>query len=330
MSDDMFFDVSAFDFDSLVDVVEVPHKEATPKQTAKVQEFDEFDPAAFFTDDDEDQPALKDTSFDPNDDVSDLLTDDDTRPSANEFFDALGDDAVLTFDGAKLTKAEIKELYHEKELINQNKDFLKEASKNFDEGNQWIIAQLSLRQTAVDRNIEILQRRLNNPNISNTEYGETSKELRLAEAARQELNQIADQSMKLRYQQEQELIRHNIIQADQAMVSKYPNWPEMKAKVLLDAVNNRGVDPVRLEKIYDAGIAQLMLDAYMYQENKKRVQTKATEIATRTKAPRSAPASSSSKRGNPTAESEAQKARALKKMGGSRQDNINAFAFLKD
>lgn len=324
MSNNMYFDTDSFDFSSLTDIVGLNDDIQGKSYGNEPLPRDEFAEAF-------DIPGSDDESHkDFNDDVSDILQGQDRSEhvSANQYFNALDDEAVLEFGGVELTKAQVKELYEAKHRIDSERGVVGEAFKSFDEGNKFIVEQLTRHQTVLDSNAAILEKRLNNPNLSEYDRGVAYKELQGVRMEQQQLNQRTNEIMNIRHEQEQQAIRHRIFSTDAEMTATHPQWSKYKG-VILNSLPERGINPVELEKVWSPAIATALLESHIYRHNKKTISEAAKANASTTKHATSAPSVNQSR--NPANNADkAKKDQALKNMGSSRQANAAAFAFLKD
>lgn len=327
----MYFDPSEFDFTSLTDIVSLdnaPAKPATTKPTpTNVDDAtDLFNYSELDNTDDFDDEY---TESDPNDDVSDILAGsrEQNRADATEYFNALGDDAVLDIEGLTLSKAEIKELYKAKSKVDNDAGYFAEQAQRFDEDNKLINQRAVMQQTVLEQNINILRNRLNNPNLPDHEYASTAKQLQVAESSYIQLTNEVNAVMQKRYEQEQNINGYRIRLADQAMASEFPQWQESKSRIIDYLVNDNQIPASSLEKVYDKGLMQIALKAYMYDQNKKRFaeQAKAT-TAINARSTTGAKTSTRNSKQEDTAKIKA----ALSKMGTTRQANVDAFKYLKD
>ncbi|WBM71929.1 hypothetical protein OH773_06725 [Buttiauxella sp. WJP83] len=335
MSNEMYFDTSSFDFDSLTDIVGLndnngnpAHDKKSVSNNAKAYRDEIDDMSDLFPDavrDEEEQ------EIDPNDDVSDLAIN-EPRNGANltDYFRAADDNAFIDFEGLQLTKAQIKELYKSKTKVEHDSAYFSEQAKRFDEDNKMINQRYLMQATVLENNINVLTQRLNNPNITDSDYANYSRQLQQQQVAHQQLTNEVNQIMNTRSQQEQLVNGYRIRAADQELSNLYPEWNKYKTDVLSYA-QSEGVNGNILEKVYDKPIMQMMLKAYLYDANKKRV---AAEINNKTSQARNARSTSSanqSTRNQKVSEQDAAKAKAaLSKMGSSRDHNVKAFDYLID
>jgi hypothetical protein len=327
----MYFDTDSFDFTNLKDINTFDESDVngySNKDYSKAPDYkekeaprNEYDDA--FANDEEDEPDF----IDFNDDVSDLTagTNED-KIRANNYFNALDDDAVLEVGGVELTKAEIKDLYTEKQRIDNEKAVVTDAYKSFDEGNKWIVEQITRNQASIDNNVELCNRRLQNPNLSAYEKGQVYEELQRMQVEQNKLNQRTNEIMRIRDEQEKQAINHRIVQSDAIMTQNYPQWGKWKATIINNLKSN-GFDPVELQKVWSPALATALLESHLYRHNKKVLNKEAVEGVKKSVNARSI---SSTNKSRLSTEEVTKKKQALSSMGSSRQSNVEAFAYLKD
>lgn len=307
MSNEMYFDPSAFDFTSLVDVVET-----SPDETPKGAKLNEVTPDGGIVDDiddlsdlivnDEADPA---EAADPNSDVSDLLTPDTVDADKITLFNDLPDDANLSFDGHEMTKAQVKQLFQDKEIFDNQKELVSTAANSIEQIQRFIMQNHTAHALSIDTNIRNIQAKMNS-NISATEYGEEARKLQQALEARSMLNARVDEEMKLLDVQRAETTRFRILQADQEVRAEVPQWDQLKGGLLKD-MQDRGVNLGELEKVWNKQIALMALNDYRYRKQREKAGATALEAA-KAKAPRSTSTAATAQR------TKAQDAAAAKKQ----------------
>ncbi|PNO65047.1 hypothetical protein [Serratia marcescens] len=331
-NESMYFDPSDFDFTSLVDVIEgdsMPEKPA-----AKLADvgpdggaIDDISDLSDLFDTDED--AEEKATFDANQDASDLITS-EVDPDKITLFNDLPDDAALSFDGHEMTKTQVKELFQAKQVFDEQRELVETAATSIDQIHNYIKRQAMTNQTAIDLNIQNLQRKLNS-NISSTEYGEYSRQLNQAVEARNQLNANVDEQMRLLDVERYETTRFRLAETDRQMKSEIPQWDQVKGGLLQD-LQKQGVNLGELEKVWNPQIAKMALDSYRYRKGREQVGAKALEAA-KAKAPRSTSTPANAQRQNALDAKAAQKAALVKKAKSgamTREDNAKMFDFLVD
>lgn len=323
----MFFDTSTFDFDSLKDdivgIADTPTRHKEPESTYRTENDDISDLVNGY--------QHEESEPDFNDDVSDLaITDQRNGVNLTDYFNAADDNAVLDLEGLTLTKAEIKELYKAKHKVDHDAGYFAEQAERFDADNRLIMQRSIMQQSVLENNINILRNRKNNPNISEVDYARTCRDLEIAETGLQRIIDETNQIMHKRSEQEQLINGYRIRSEDQAMYEIYPQWDKLKGDVLNYAAN-LGVSSTALEKLYSKPIMQALTKAMLYDNGKKSMQEKLASTQSKPINPRSTVGAKTSTRNvNQSEADKAKAAKALKNMGGSRQANVAAFAFLKD
>lgn len=177
-NESMYYDPAKFDFTSLVDVIETEPEQETPLPKA-----DELSPDGGITDDasdlghyfEEDEPEeAEEGEPDYNNDVSDLAVVDESKAAllaeSVDIFRDLDDSTPLDLDGEPITKGQIKEALKSNQITRDRFAYLEEASRTFEEGNAYIMREMALKQTTLDKNIQYLDNVLSNPNLSGDEY----------------------------------------------------------------------------------------------------------------------------------------------------------------
>ncbi|EJJ2366504.1 hypothetical protein NIR10_004636 [Salmonella enterica] len=330
-NENMYFDPSEFDFTQLVDVVEKDQENEKPYTKANDvnQDGGIIDDASDLADlfnADEDEPE---TELDPNEDASDLVTN-EVDPDTITLFNDLPDNATLDILGEPMTKAQIKELKQAKEAFESQKELVSTAANSIDQIHRYIQQNHAAHALTIDTNIANIQRKMNS-GISATEYGEEARKLNQALEAKAMLNQRVDEEMRLLEVQRAETTRFRIMQADQAMRSEVPQWDQIKGGLLKD-MQDRGVNLADLEKIWSKDVALMALNDYRYRKQREQAGAKALEAA-KAKAPRSTSTPANAQRQQSLDAQAAKKAALLKKArngGLSREDNAAMFPFLVD
>lgn len=334
MSNDLYFDTNSFDFNSIVDVFE--KNEGAPDSTGvKLNEItpdggrvdDISDLSDLFSATDEDEA----TDTDPNNDVSDLLTD-EVDPDTITLFNDLPDDAPLDILGEPMTKAQIKELKQAKEVFENQKELVSTAANSIDQIHRHLQQEAIKHSTAIDLNIQNIQRKMNS-NISATEYGELARQLNSALEARNSLNASVDERMRLLDIEKAEVTRFRIDQVNHVMRAEVPQWDQIKGGLLQD-LRNRGGDQLlgELEKVWSKDVAMMVLNDYRYRKGREKVGAAALEAA-KAKAPRSTSTAANAQRQQTLDATTTKRAALIKK---ARQGNLSKaehsemFNFLVD
>lgn len=326
----MIYDPAEFDFSSLTDVVGLndepaPSKNVTNEMGGVVDDISDligsYSP--------EEKKAYEDTEEDYNSDVSDLVPE-EARNGVNlsDYFNQTNDDAYINFDGVSLTKKELKTLFNQKSRIEDDSAFLRSQAEKFDNDNRMIMQRALMQQNVLEQNISIYQNRLNNPNITDADYAQTSRNLQAAQQALFMYQKEANEILSQRDMQQQHINGYRIRVADQTMSSDYPEWNRYKGEIL-NYAQSVGVPGTVLEKNYDVGLMKLAMKAFMYDKNKERIseRLKANQVS---HAKSTTGAKTSTRTGNEDASTSMRKAKAIKNMGSSRQANADAFNFLID
>lgn len=326
MSNELYFDPASFDFDSLTDVVGM--SEGNTKPEPKVNADIHDDMSDLFP---RSTGGEEETENDYNEDTSDLeRTEQRNGFNFTDAFRSASDDAVIDFEGLTLSKAELKELYKSKTKVESESAFLADQVQRFEQDNKMINQRYLMQATVLENNINLLSQRLNNPNIDNNTYAETAKQLQQQQVAHQQLTNEVNQIMSTRNQQEQLINGYRIRAADQELSNVYPEWNRYKGDVL-NYAQEQGISAVTLEKVYDKPLMGALLKAYLYDANKKRVQTEVESKTSNIRNARSTVGAKTSTRTTSLNEQEKVKAaQALNKMGSSRQGNIDALKYIKD
>lgn len=334
-NESMYFDPSDFDFTSLVDVIEgdsMPEKPAAKladvgPDGGRVDDISDLSDL-FDTDEDAEEKA----TFDANQDASDLITS-EVDPDKITLFNDLPDDAALSFDGHEMTKTQVKELFNAKQVFDEQRELVETAATSIDQIHTFIKRQAMTNQTAIDLNIQNLQRKLNS-NISSTEYGEYSRQLNQAVEARNQLNANVDEQMNLLNVERDLTTKFRIAETDRQMKAEIPQWDQIKGPLLSEIQKQPNGNQLlgELEKVWNPQIAKMVLDSYRYRKGREQVGAKALEAA-KAKAPRSTSTAANAQRQNALDAKAAQKAALVKKAKSgamTREDNAKMFDFLVD
>ncbi|ECW3055613.1 hypothetical protein F3W96_19685 [Salmonella enterica] len=330
-NESMYFDTDSFDFTKLVDVVETEAPQEKPyiKATDVNQDGGLIDDASDLADlftADEDEPEA---AADPNNDTSDLVTN-EVDPDKITLFNDLPDDAPLIFDGVEMSKQQVKELFQAKETFDNQKELISTAANSIDQIHTYIQRNHMAHALSIDTNIQNIQRKMNS-GISATEYGEEARKLNQALEAKAMLNARVDEEMKLLDVQRAETTRFRIMQTDQAIRSEVPQWDQLKGGLLKD-MQDRGVNLAELEKVWSKDVALAFLNDYRYRKQKEKVGAKALEDA-KAKAPRSTSTAANAQRQKALDANAAMKAELLRKQrngGLDRDDHAKLYEFLVD
>ncbi|HAV9873778.1 TPA: hypothetical protein JLH60_004754 [Escherichia coli] len=332
-NENMYFDPKAFDFTSLVDVVE--HDEAPKGKPAPAREI--VGPDGGATDDIsdlyelfEDEADEEETEeADPNDDVTDLQTP-EANPDVISLINDLPDDAALDIGGETMTKAQIKELKEAKAVFEDQKELINTAANSIEQIHRHIANNHIAHRLSIDTNIANIQRKMNS-GISSAEYGEEARKLQQAFEAKAMLNNRVNEEIELLDIQAEELRRFRLLNMQTAMRSKIPEWDRIQGGLWND-LENRGYNLRELEKAITVPMAEDLLDAYRYRQQKKKAGEQAIAAA-KAKAPRSTATAANANRQSPLDTKEAKKRALLKKQRNgtfTKKDNADMFEFLVD
>ncbi|EEI7324273.1 hypothetical protein G4E03_003462 [Salmonella enterica] len=330
---DMYFDTDTFDFDTVIDVLDAKTGEAINKGV----KLDEVTPDGGLVDDISDLSDLFENeeeaereaviAADPNNNVSDLVSPDDEKEVISIFED-LPEDAVFTIGGETLTKARIQELQKAEKQITNDREVVTQAAKTIDQVSRFIEQDYYRHQTAIDANIENIQKAMNS-GVSETEYGKLSRQLNSAIEARNALNSRVDERMRLLDLQRAEQTRYDVHQADVHASRKIPNWEKIRGTVLAD-VAAMGVDLNKIEKIIDGPLFEVLYKASAHDRSIKKQSQLALEKA-KAKAPRSQRATTTPQDSRDAKTQKQHQLIAKANNGGlSREENSQLFDFLVD
>lgn len=332
---DMFFDTSDFDFTSLKDIVGFEqHSEPVKTSPEKMNEY------GGVVDDISDIIGNVDIDFNGTDEDSEPDFNSDARDlepvekrngvDLTSYFRDTDDEAYIDFDGRTMTKKEIKELAKTQDKLKEDGEFLRSQAERFDADNRMINQRALMQQSVLEQNITILRNRLNNPNITDTDYAQTARSLQQAESALFMTTKEANEILAQREQQQQQINGYRIRVADQTLSSESQDWMKYKGEILNYAVNDMGIPASVLEKNYDVGLMKMAMKAFMFDKNKQRVseQLKAQQTAKNVRSTQGA--KSSTRTAQEDAATSQRKAKAIKAMGTGRQGNVAAFDFLVD
>ncbi|MEB4674783.1 hypothetical protein MXL54_08380 [Enterobacteriaceae bacterium G50] len=330
---DMYYDPAAFNFDALVDVIE----DAPENVDFALPKVSELTADGGYTDDISDLSDLELGSDEPkepdyNADVNDLLTPEATDPAALDTFNQLSASDVIDFEGVQMTKADVIGLLKEKNDLTSKKAYIDDVHHNMREIDNYVNQKLAYSETAVDQNIAFLERVLSNPALNGDEYKKYSLELHNAKQAKQNvLNQTQEITQRMA-QMKQNAIRERVITTDAEMQSTYPEWLQIRNYVVNDAFA-RGVDPAALDQVWGKGMAEILVDAYKYRQNKARLEQKARQTATEAQAARSTKSTQTAQRQKIADERAAKKSALINKMkkgGLTPAEHTKMFDFLVD
>lgn len=333
----MFFDTNTFDFDSISDVIgfdneqdakahsQKPTKEDLNEMGGVVDDISDIlgniDLNAFDTEEPEDE----------NNNVSDLIQEAKQREVTrlNEAFKYSDDDQPFDLEGVSLTKKQLKELYNKKVSIEDDSAALRQFVENINSERERIERRSLMQQTQLESNIMLLRQRLQNPHILDSDYATYSRQLVQSENAFLALNNEVNQIRISQLNEDKQINFYRIRAADQQMINDYPEWNKYKGEIL-NYAKESGIPGTTLEKVYDAGMMKILMKAFMYDKNKEEFSKRIKSDTTAVNARSSTGAKSSTRTAQEEAATTQRKARALNKMGSSRQGNIDAFDFLAD
>ena len=333
---DLFFDTNEFDFNSLTDVIGLNEgntatdSESVSRNAAAQRERT---PEDLFNDDISD---LMGDAFDEqeeeeqdfNQNVGDLnRLDQGDVIRITDYFNSAPDDAVLTVGNFEGTKAELADKIKKLDKVERDAAYFADQAERHDAESEAILKRGFMGKIAIEQNIAMLQSRLRQ-NLSDNEWRQTKPDLDMANAALVNLHNDVNQAWASRQQQETMTNYNRMYVADQKLDNEIPNWDKYQPLVR-DYAKQLGIPDHTFEKIYDVGTAKALFKAMMYDRNKERVAEtlrKSTAVN-----PHSVPSANKSTRNAKVSDVDhAKKARALKNMGGNRQANVEAFAYLKD
>ena len=326
---DMFFDTADFDFTSLQDIVDI----AEPKQERTKEDITInggiIDDISDLVGDDY-EPTLNDEENDYNADARDLEpVEKRNGVDLSSYFNDTDDEAYINFDGVELTKKELKTLAQSKQRIEEDSTFLREQAERFAADNKLINQRSLMQQNVLEQNISILRNRANNPNITDTDYAQTMRNLQQAESALFMLNKETNEILAQREKQQQQINGYRIRVADQALSNDSPEWSKYKGEILNYALE-LGIPASVIENNYDVGLMKMAMKAYMHDKKVKAVTDKLKAQQTAQNARSTTGAKSSTRTAQETAAISARKVKAINSIGSSRTANVSAFDFLVD
>ena len=325
---DMFFDTDSFDFNSITDVIGLNDQKHTEQshhtQTNNNEPVDDISDLIG-----EISRSQEPQEQDYNVDSSDLNRAPDPADAIRitDYFNSAPDDAILAVGAFEGTKAELAQKITKLERVEKDHEYFGNSRELIESGEDAILKRGFMGKIAIEQNIEMLNRRLNQ-NLTDNEWRQTKQDLDMANAALLNLHNDVNQSWATHQRNAQIANYNRMYIADTKLSEEVPNWDKLQPAVL-EHMKKSGIPESVIEKIYDVGVAKSMLNAMLYERNKSKV---AEALKRNTPAnPKSVSgANQSTRNAKPGDIDAAKKAQALKKMGGSRQDNVNAFAFIKD
>lgn len=324
---DMYFDPKSFDFNDLKDVVEVDQADLrrVEKNNPNDDMSDLFPNKRNY--DSNGYESESDENEDFNDDASDLDRPEERVIHLRDAFETAGDDVELDLGlEHRLTKAQIKELAKAKAKLETDSGYFAEQAAKFDADNRAIMQRGLMQQTQLEHKAAILQQRLQNTNISDSDYAQASRDLQIVNSAMQQLNTDVNQIMQTRAAQEAEINGYRIRMTDEALATKFPQYREQKADIVNYAVNEAGIPASVLEKTYSEGLITALMKARAYDNNKKRIAEQVTSTAQHA---RSTKGAKQNTRSNTNSFDETKKKEAFKGFG-TKQGHVKAFDYLTD
>ncbi|EHX9244012.1 hypothetical protein K3712_000542 [Escherichia coli] len=327
---DMFFDTSSFDFDSLTDVVGLNGNDGNPTRlneqpTVRTEDDDISDLIGSLNGEHEQDEV------DFNDDASDLKRKDITSErNITDYFNASPDDAILEYDGLRLSKAETKDLFKKAKDVERDHAYLQELASKANEHINILNSRRFMQNTVLETNIMRLQGYLNNPNITDAEHRQYTKDLANAQAHQKMFLDEVNKTMNdhARYEEQQNDFRLRL--ADQLMEQNIPQWNQFRDSVW-NYAGSLGFTENQMKKIGDTPLFTALYKAMLYDHNRKTVSEASDKRANEVKNPRSTVGAKQSSRNNSLSDIDKAKANnAIKNMGSTRQANVDAFKYLKD
>ncbi|EEO4608487.1 hypothetical protein G6S93_004413 [Salmonella enterica] len=335
---DLYFDTTQFDFNNLVDVVETT--ERSPAPYVKANEVNQdgglihdasdlYDPNTHFGADAEEEEA---EPQDFNNDLSDLVNREQETAEKITIVNDLADDVPLDFGGLTATKRDAIEALKFKQKAEQQNSDLDSIHSAIKESKDWFDQDAFYGTTAVDMNIEHLERVLQNPALTDTEHRRYTAELSAAHKARQAVVDKAAEKYQVWKSQQNLLIQRQERATDAQMVQIYPNWYQWKDQLVNSAIAD-GMDKTTLTQLWTPALADRLLKAYMFDSNKQRSHQIAYQKAHQAKAARQVESQATAQRTKVQTSEQARKRELINKMqkgGLSREENAKMFDYLID
>lgn len=337
----MYLDTDNFDFFNLADITDDEKAHAPKPQSPVISSGstsesvgadgglveDTSDLDSYFAEEAEEKAAEDEAN--PNLNLSDLA-DPNAAQEAVNIWEDLADDVPISINGKSFTKAQLAETAEKAEKVAAESEMLSDAAKRVDDISRYIAQKFHENKTAIDLNIERLQRQLDNAS-SDVEYGNYARNLQSAQEARKALSNQVDELMRLHDVQRMDLANFRANQELQINSQKIPGW-ENKRNVVIKHHAEKGIDFNALQHVWTPELAEALHDAFIYRKGREKAQASAMERA-KAKAPRSTASTANAQRTNAQDAAAAKRAALVQKANRgdlSERETSDMFNYLID
>lgn len=256
-TDDMQLDMDNFDFSSIDDDLYVV--EPTPKNPLDIEEEDfEYDEDGENDFDVEDEESEE--KFVPSD------------------IDELNDDYVFKVNGEDIRKADLIEKLNAANEYKARQVKLDKYYENFENIDRQMNAQFVSLYTETDKNLQRKRAKLEDPNITDSEYGQLHREIQALEQNKEKLNEQVRAFEVTKVERERQRELANIENINNEMTKKYgETWVDTMAPAITQYINENGIASPEFRKALSPAIIELVIKASKFDQMSKRSKAKVDE-----------------------------------------------------
>lgn len=319
--DDMIIDVNDFAMleDDFIDNSGVSNApKAQPVERQRENPRDEYEDSFEDADDLFDDEQLEEFA------EEDRLEQMDDNELSTHMFDEIADDAVLTLGDASVTKRELAELVRVKQEVKDAYEMLAGFSQAMERRELENNTKVYAATLECDRQIEAIQRRMNDPLTNPSEKGNLWSQLQNLQNRKETISREASEYSKSMEDSKIKSIqqRYNVMNAE--MSREVQNWREEGPK-LQSFLEKSGMKMDDVHNVVSPAFARIILKAMRYEET---VEASKATVKEKLKSKPQRAINSSSRSGKVSSGKRQRVLNTLNK--GGHVDSATMFDFLED
>lgn len=269
--------------------------------SAMVLDIDNFDFNSLDKDEDFEQPGVKEPSkFDVSEDdfefdedgENDFDIDEDEEETEEKFvpsdIDELNDDYVFKVNGEDIRKADLIEKLNAANEYKARQVKLDKYYENFENIDRQMNAAFVSLYTETDKNIQRKRAKMEDPSITDSEYGQLHRELKALEQNKEKLNEKVQEFELQKVERERQRELANIENINNEMTKKYGEaWVDTIAPAITQYVVDNGVASPEFRKALSPALVELIIKANKFDQMSKRSKATVEEKMKKTTTPTS-------------------------------------------
>lgn len=268
---DMYLDPETFDFSMIADEVEsdVPEQELRETHVREGDYLEDLD-----LDGDEDE--VEDDGDITEDDILKQAMEDsfESYSKFGDKFDEMPDDVEFTINGAKINKAQIKEVVQMNEEVRRTREVLSAYEQKIVDIEKDRIGKIEAARWETSELITKFEQALHNPQLSNDQYRQVRESLDTYRSKMSRLNEIANEAASDFARSQHEAAMQRITATVEVMRKEIPNYVEKVGPELMQYALDSGMNANELKSAMSPALVRALQKAKKLDELQARSRAK--------------------------------------------------------